>query len=226
MDCSSPGSCVYGIFQVRILEWVAISFSRRSSPPRDPAWVSCMAGGFFTIWATREVYERGWAKYSVSLPAFNSFGYIPRSGIALPYGNSMFNFLRSWQTVFHSVCIILLSYQQCTRVLIFSTSSPTLVVFHYFDKSHPNGCEVLCEIPLDHSTPQVQVFQIPKVCFAPWGSHEAPWLWEWSFQPTHFFLSMPSGLSSGLWQDAALVSAFCLRRVGPRSSTDFGKNTN
>ena len=157
---------------------------------------------------------------------FNSFGYIPRSGIALPYGNSMFNFLRTCQTVFHSVCIILLSYQQCTRVLIFSTSSPTLVVFHYFDKSHPNGCEVLCEIPLDHSTPQVQVFQIPKVCFAPWGSHEAPWLWEWSFQPTHFFLSMPSGLSSGLWQDAALVSAFCLRRVGPRSSTDFGKNAN
>ena len=35
MDCSLPGSSVYGIFQARILEWVAISFSRRSSQPRD-----------------------------------------------------------------------------------------------------------------------------------------------------------------------------------------------
>ena len=37
MDCSLPGSSVCGIFQARILEWVAISFSRRSSQPRDPA---------------------------------------------------------------------------------------------------------------------------------------------------------------------------------------------
>ena len=35
MDCSLPGSSVHGIFQARILEWVAISFSRRSSRPRD-----------------------------------------------------------------------------------------------------------------------------------------------------------------------------------------------
>ena len=34
-DCSLPGSSVHGIFQARILEWVAISFSRRSSQPRD-----------------------------------------------------------------------------------------------------------------------------------------------------------------------------------------------
>ena len=35
MDCSLPGSTIHGIFQARILEWVAISFSRRSSRPRD-----------------------------------------------------------------------------------------------------------------------------------------------------------------------------------------------
>ena len=35
MDCSLPGSTIHGIFQARILEWVAISFSRRSSLPRD-----------------------------------------------------------------------------------------------------------------------------------------------------------------------------------------------
>ena len=40
--------------QARILEWVDISFSRKSSPSRDWSWVFCMAGRFFTIWATRE----------------------------------------------------------------------------------------------------------------------------------------------------------------------------
>ena len=40
MDCSLPGSFIHGVFQARVLEWVAISFSRGSSWPRDRAWVS------------------------------------------------------------------------------------------------------------------------------------------------------------------------------------------
>ena len=55
VDCSPPGSSVYGILQSGILEWVAISFSGGSSPPRDQICISCIAGGFFTVWATREV---------------------------------------------------------------------------------------------------------------------------------------------------------------------------
>ena len=47
VDCCQPGSSVRGIFQARILEWVAISFFRGSSQPRDRTWVSCMAGRFF-----------------------------------------------------------------------------------------------------------------------------------------------------------------------------------
>ena len=55
MDCSLPGSSVHGILQARILlEWVAISFSRGSSWPRNWTRVSCIAGRFFTSWATRE----------------------------------------------------------------------------------------------------------------------------------------------------------------------------
>ena len=54
MDCSPPGSSVHGIFQARILEWVAISFSRRSSWPRDRTWFSHIVGRRFTIRATRE----------------------------------------------------------------------------------------------------------------------------------------------------------------------------
>ena len=55
MDCSLPGFSIPGILQAGILEWVAISFSRRSSQPRDQTWVSRIAGRRFTIWATREV---------------------------------------------------------------------------------------------------------------------------------------------------------------------------
>ena len=54
MDCSPPGSSVRGILQARILEWVAIPVSRGSSPPRDRTQVSCIAGRFFTVWATKE----------------------------------------------------------------------------------------------------------------------------------------------------------------------------
>ena len=64
MDCSPPGSSVHGILQARILEWVAIPFSwvaipfsRGSSQPRDQTRVSCVAGRFFTIWATREAWR-------------------------------------------------------------------------------------------------------------------------------------------------------------------------
>ena len=42
MDCSLPGSSVHEILQARISEWVAISFSRGSSPPRDQTHVSCI----------------------------------------------------------------------------------------------------------------------------------------------------------------------------------------
>ena len=48
---SPPGSSVHGMLLAKILEWVAISFSRVSSRPRGWTWVSCIAGGFFTVWA-------------------------------------------------------------------------------------------------------------------------------------------------------------------------------
>ena len=51
MDYSLPGFSVHGIFQARVLEWVAISFSRGSSWPRDQTQISCIAGRCFTLWA-------------------------------------------------------------------------------------------------------------------------------------------------------------------------------
>ena len=56
MDCSPPGSSVRVILQERILEWVAIPFSRECSWPKVRTWVSCLAGRFFTIWITGEAH--------------------------------------------------------------------------------------------------------------------------------------------------------------------------
>ena len=49
MDCSLPGSSLHGILQARVLEWVAISFSRGSSRPRDQTRVSCIPGRRFNL---------------------------------------------------------------------------------------------------------------------------------------------------------------------------------
>ena len=58
MDGSLPGSSVHGILQARILEWVAISFSRGFYRPRNWIQVSCIAGKHFTTWTTRESLKR------------------------------------------------------------------------------------------------------------------------------------------------------------------------
>ena len=58
MDCSLSGSSVHGIFQARMLEWIAISFSRGSSRPRNRTWVSHIAGRRLTVWATRDTWKK------------------------------------------------------------------------------------------------------------------------------------------------------------------------
>ena len=55
--CDPIGYTVHGILQAGILGWVAVPFSRGSSQPRDGTQVSCIAGGFFTSWTTREAPE-------------------------------------------------------------------------------------------------------------------------------------------------------------------------
>ena len=56
LDFSLPGSSIHGIFQVRVMEWIAIFFSWGSSQPRHQTWVSCISGRHFTIWVTREAW--------------------------------------------------------------------------------------------------------------------------------------------------------------------------
>ena len=65
MDCSLPGSSVHGISQARILEWVAISFSRGSSQPRNRTHISCFGSVFFTTKPPGNHFQK--------LPGVNSF---------------------------------------------------------------------------------------------------------------------------------------------------------
>ena len=58
MDCSLPVSSVHGIFQAIVLAWIAISFSRGSSQPRDGTRISRIVDKCFTVWATREVHSK------------------------------------------------------------------------------------------------------------------------------------------------------------------------
>ena len=69
MDCSPPGSPVHGIILARILEWVAISFSRGSSWPRDRTRVSCIVGRFLTIWTMKEAHQ--WSNQAQNLVLWN-----------------------------------------------------------------------------------------------------------------------------------------------------------
>ena len=69
MDCSPPGFSVHGISQTRVLEWVAISFSRGPSQPRDQTCISCIGRWILYHWTTREAlnrwiqnYEYNWAQ--------------------------------------------------------------------------------------------------------------------------------------------------------------------
>ena len=70
MDCSLPASS-HGIFQARVLERVAISFSRGSSPPRDQTQVSRIVGRRFTVWATKEVLKKVWGLHQFLLFPFS-----------------------------------------------------------------------------------------------------------------------------------------------------------
>ena len=115
MDCGLPGCSVHGIFQARILEWIAISFSRGSSQPRNWTRVSCIAGIFFTNWAMREapkvyplpifpflsVTQPQWVYFCTSFQAENS----PNSGIlysTLPLPRTPCFYVCTWAPSFIS----------------------------------------------------------------------------------------------------------------------------
>ena len=117
MDCILPGSSVHGIPQARILEWVAIPFSRGSSQPRDWTQVSCFAGRFFTVWPTK------WP--CVGNMKIDQRKHCPKWIMKNPYGyTDLFFSLRwspdpnadilTWKEAWHHHCIIfIISISPC-----------------------------------------------------------------------------------------------------------------
>ena len=99
MDCSPPGSSTHGILQARVLEWVAVSFSRGSAQPRDRTRVSHIPGRRLNLWATREAprtvyhhpkFEKLWLKQK-----FNRFlcrKTSPMSSIQYEYALNPYHF--------------------------------------------------------------------------------------------------------------------------------------
>ena len=99
MDCSPPGSSVRGVLQTWILPWVAIPFSRESSQPKDRTRVSCIAGRFFTVWATREALHIGGTKLVFELTW--TMALINMRGdwcflIIVVYKNNVKNYMMTW----------------------------------------------------------------------------------------------------------------------------------
>ena len=137
MDCRLPGSSVHGILQTRILEWLAIAFSRGSSGPRDWTWVSCIAGRFFTIWTrTANPFKKSVfpfvpitfhpnIKVDHLLDVYIRCIYLPRTEISRTEF-STFLALTASQSGFRS--INLCPQEQC-RSTCLSTPSPILMFF-------------------------------------------------------------------------------------------------
>ena len=90
MDYSPSGFSVHGLSQARILEWVAISFSRGSSWPRDWTCVSWIAGRFLTIWATREATPKavcqfqGWILQALQPPSSHTSEILTDAMLRIP----------------------------------------------------------------------------------------------------------------------------------------------
>ena len=110
MHCSPPGSSVHGILQTRIMECVAISFSRGSSWPRDQTQVSWIAGRFFTIWATGQMSTCNNVQYLLSFIQFSS---VPQSCPTL---------CDPWTVVFYAPLSMAFSKQEYWSGLPFPSS--------------------------------------------------------------------------------------------------------
>ena len=111
MDCSLPGFSVHGILQARILQWVAISFSRGSSWPRNRTQISCIASRFFTNWATREA-SWGYRIRYIGKRSYNFLGKRSSNFVGKhlkKHANFMIFPLQVWIT-FHGIAVWLYFY--------------------------------------------------------------------------------------------------------------------
>ena len=125
-DCSSPCSSIHRILQARIIEWLAIPFSR-SSWLRDWTWVSRIVGRFFIIWATREAQSFVQIRSDHSLSRVRLFAtpWIAARQASLSITNSLSSLrLISIKSVMPSSHLIL-----CCPLLLLPPLPPSIRVF-------------------------------------------------------------------------------------------------
>ena len=175
VDCSPPGSSVHGILQARILEWVAISFSRGSSQPRDRIQVSHIAGRHFNLWATREAHSPEvtdlllrslWQKVNPMLSW--------RAEPCLRLGSSWFQRLSpasrgSLQPLLTSFSTLSANHSPFSLFILFSVI-PSLSSFHKLLESIVNSCS-LCSLRIHLSLHLLEFAFYPTFFLKPLQGH-------------------------------------------------------
>ena len=116
MDCSLPGSSVPGILQAGILEWVAISFSRGSSRPRDQTCISCMGRQILNQWATWEAHPQPLTACALSIT--RSCPALCDPVVCSPPGSSDHGVLQAWILEWIDISFSRGSYWPRNRTLI------------------------------------------------------------------------------------------------------------
>ena len=179
MDCSLPGSSVHGILQARILEWVAILFSKRSSWLRDWTWLSCIASRFFTVWATREgaPLPTPWGLWSQGQPREQQ-QIIVDLGRIIIYSRSLMNQYAqgtlSW--IFCSTEFITKSFiitKLSIKNYITSLSSLACVIARDPSVFHPHHFVPTNSHTFCHSTCGILVHLLVCTCISPISTPEA-----------------------------------------------------
>ena len=159
MNCSLPGSFVHGIFQARILEWVAISFSRGSPWARDRTQIFRTAGRLFTIWAIREAQG--------ALPYIALFFLI---GLLL--SNSLNNYLLCCS--FSKSCLTLFNHMDCSMpgfpALHYLLEFPQTYVHWVSDTIWPS-CSLSSLSPPASVFPSVRVFSNESALCIRWPKY-------------------------------------------------------
>ena len=162
MDCSSQASLSMGILQARILEWVAMPFSRGSSQPRDWTWVSRIAGRFFTIWATREAQE-SWSGLSCPPP-----GNLPDAGVKPVFVVQLLS----------SVQLFVTPWTAAYQASLFFTTFQSLLKLMSIELVVPSNHLILCRPLLLQPSifPSIKAFSNESALHMRW-----PKYWSFSF---------------------------------------------
>ena len=161
MNCRLPGSSVHGIYQARVLGWIAISFSRGSFHPRNRTRVSHIVGRRFTIWATREIIT-SIIIISISICLWCSYSFTGLGSLCLTVNILTFNHLsdqiRSDQSL-SRVQLIATPWTTARQAFLSITNSWSSLILTSIKSVMPSSHIILCLLLLlPPIPPSIRVF--------------------------------------------------------------------